>query len=338
MPVAVPPWLRALAAGLLALLFSHCASPSRRSLHPVLRMAPDLTQWTARDGKTLPFKYWPGEPQEPHAVVICVHGLSGAASDFWPVGESFPQKGYAVYAMQLRGQGHDPEVKRRGDIRSSMQWRADLLDFTSLVQQRHPGIPVYWFGESLGALIIIDSVASRPAGQNPVAGIMLTTPVVALRGNLKLGFWKNLAVRTLLRLFPGKRTSLEGLGNSEVQVTSKTTHREQMQHTEHYVKNFTLRLFGQIERLIRQSGAAAGRIQVPVLLLYTPNDVLTSKEGVEQFYEKIASSDKTRVFFPDSYHLILHDKDRAEALRRLEAWLRSHTTEAKAGPAVNNRG
>jgi acylglycerol lipase len=338
MPALVPLCLRVLAAGLLALLLSHCAHPARRPLHPALRMAPDLTQWTARDGKTLPFKFWTGAPPRPRAVVICVHGLSGAASDFWPVGESFPVKGYAVYGMQLRGQGHDPDVKRRGDIRSSMQWRADLLDFTALVRQRHPGVPVYWFGESLGALIIIDAVASLPAGQKTVAGIMLTTPVVALRGNLKLGFWKNLAVRTLLRIIPGKRTSLEGLGNSEVQVTSKTTHREQMQHTEHYVKNFTLRLFGQIERLIRQSNAAAGRIHVPVLVLYTPNDVLTSKEGVEQFYAAVASRDKNRVFFPESYHLILHDKDRSEALQRLENWLGQHAASPDSRNAQTTAG
>ena len=190
-PVAVPccrRLLRLLAALLMALTFSQCAAPRMASRIP--RMEPDLTHWTCRDGKVLPCKHWPGPPAQPRAVIICIHGLSGAASDFWPVGESFPAKGYAVYAVELRGQGHDPDRKARGDIRTAKQWRADLLDYTALVQQRHPGVPVYWFGESLGALIVIDTTASLPPGQKTVAGILLTTPVVALRGNLKLGFWK----------------------------------------------------------------------------------------------------------------------------------------------------
>ena len=311
---------RAAALLFASMLLCQCAAP--RSLNQPLVMDPALTSWTACDGKTMPCKYWPGAPQHPRAVVICIHGLSGAASDFWPVGERIPAQGFAVYGMQLRGQGNDPDKKHRGDIRSNRQWRDDLMDFTALVQQRHPGVPVYWFGESLGALITIDATAALPPEQNTVAGIILASPVVALRDNLRLTFGRNLIVRTLLRLWPGKRISLEALGNSEVQVTSHTTHRGQMQHTDHYVKDFTVRLFGEVERLIRQSPAAAGRITVPVLLLYTPNDALTPKEGVESFFARLGSTDKTRVFFPESFHLILHDRDREEALQQIAAWLK----------------
>ena len=155
--------LRIFPAFLIAFCLCQCASP--RSRNPLLTMEPPLTEWTARDGKTLPCKYWPGEPRNPKGVIICVHGLSGAASDFWPVGESFPQKGYAVYGLQLRGQGNDPDVRRRGDIRSASQWQQDLLDFTALVSRRHSGIPVYWFGESLGALIAINTTGSLGEAQ-----------------------------------------------------------------------------------------------------------------------------------------------------------------------------
>ena len=313
--------IRAASLLLASLMFCHCAAP--RSLNQPPFMDPALTSWTARDGKTMPCKYWPGAPRHPRAVVICIHGLSGAASDFWPVGESIPSQGFAVYGIQLRGQGNDPDKKRRGDIRSNSQWREDLMEFTALVQQRHPGMPVYWFGESLGALITIDATAALPSEQKTVAGIILASPVVALRDNLRLTFGRNLILRTFLRLWPRKRISLEALGNSEVQVTSQTTHRGQMQHTEHYVKDFTVRLFGEVEKLIRQSSVAAGRISVPVLAFYTPNDALTPKEGVENFFARLGSKDKTRVFFPESYHLILHDHDRAAALQQITAWLKA---------------
>ena len=280
----------------------------------------EASRWTCRDGKVLPFTRWDGSPAAPRAVVICIHGLSGAASDFWPVGEMLPPRGFAVYGMQLRGQGNDPDMRSRGDIRSHRQWRQDLLDFTTLVRRQHPGRPVYWFGESLGALITIDAAADA-AGPSPAAGILLASPVVTLRDSLRPPPVRNLLIRSLIRLFPGKRLSLEDLGQNEIQVTSNTTHRGQMQHTAHYVRDFTLRLFREIDVLMRGSATAASRIRVPVLLLYTPNDPLTPPEGVERFFDAFAATDRHKVFFPDSYHLILHDVERPKALQAIASWL-----------------
>ncbi len=77
------------------------------------------------------------------AVVITVHGLSGAASDFWMLDESLPPRGIAVCGLELRGMGNDPDVKQRGDIPSVRIWERDLLTFHNLVRARHPGVPVY---------------------------------------------------------------------------------------------------------------------------------------------------------------------------------------------------
>jgi acylglycerol lipase len=327
-PVRVVPIASAMRLAIVLLasvaLLCQCATPPHMNKTPVMNL--QASTWVAHDGKEMPFKYWPGEPRKPQGVIICIHGLSGAASDFWPVGEAFPAKGYAVYGMQLRGQGNDADPKMRGDIWSSQQWRQDLLEFTALVHQRHSGVPVYWFGESLGALITIDTAGSLEPNQKMVSGLILASPVVALRNNLKMSFLKNLVVRTLLRFSPGRRISLEALGNSEVRVTSGTTHREQMQHTPHYVRDFTLRLFGQIEKLMRGTDADARRIRIPVLVFYTPNDALTPHVAVEAFFSRLTSRDKERVFFPNSFHLILHDVDRAEALHRLQEWLDAMTS------------
>ena len=278
------------------------------------------SRWAARDGKVLPFTKWPGDPKQAQGVIICIHGLSGAASDFWPIGDTLPKQGYAVYGLQLRGQGNDPDLKRRGDIRSRQQWLDDLEDFTGLVKRRHRGVPVYWYGESLGALIVTYAAASVEPRAAP-QGIILSSPVVELRGNLQLGLVKNFLLRAMLNFLPGQKVSLEALGNAEVQVTSQTTHRHQMQHTAHYVPAFSLRLFAEIEQLIKKAPQAAAKLQIPVLVLYTPHDPLVSQEGVERFYQLIASPRKTKAFFSESYHLILHDQERARAVKTVADWL-----------------
>ena len=318
-------------AALLALLaclpfLTQCAHTTVSVPPPMLRL--EDKNWTTRDGRQLPYLKWPGAPQKPEALLLCIHGLSGAADDFNRLGETLPGKGYACYGMELRGQGHDPNPRARGDIGSCAQWIDDLRDFTLLLRKKHPGVPVIWYGESLGALITIQAASiCRP--EDGVAGIVLASPVVALRENLQLPFFKNLAVRTLMLVWPGFRISLESLGNSEVQVTSETTHREQMEKTTHYVKDFTIRLFREVERMIRTSLAAARQITLPTLVLYTPNDALTSREGVEKFYDTIAAKDKNKLFFPNSHHLILHDVDRWEAVGKVTDWLKRVGTAGK---------
>ena len=62
-----------------AFLLCQCATPRQISQLPAMHAS--LTHWTARDGKELPCQHWPGEPKHPSGIVICIHGLSGAASD-----------------------------------------------------------------------------------------------------------------------------------------------------------------------------------------------------------------------------------------------------------------
>lgn len=312
---------------------AQCASPG--SLPRPAPQSMDLasSRWAGRDGKVLPFTKWSGTSGQPKGVVICIHGLSGAASDFWPVGENLPSSGFEVYGMQLRGQGNDPDIERRGDIRSRRQWLHDLEDFTALVKRHHRGVPVYWYGESLGALIAVHAAASGGPRTMP-QGIILSSPVVELRENLQLGFLKNFALRAMLNFLPGQRISLESLGNSEVQVTSQTTHRGQMQHTAHYVPSFTLRLFAEIEQLIKNAPKAAAELDIPVLVLYTPHDPLVSRESVERFTDGILSPSKTKAFFEKSYHLILHDSERELALRTVKNWLQNRG-RALSGPALS---
>jgi acylglycerol lipase len=283
----------------------------------------DAAQFTASDAKRMPYTRWPAPPAKPtpkpRAVVICVHGLSGAASDFWPAGEHLSTRDLLVYGVQLRGMGNDPHYQQRGDLKRASTWQRDLLEFTVQIRQKHPGIPIYWYGESLGSLIVLHTLSQLPEQAATIDGVILAAPVIAFRHDLP--WYKYWPIRLLTWIHPKKRISLESLGEQEVKVTSGTTHKEQMEKTPHYVEFFTLRLFRAVDTMVRRSEKAARRVQVPVLLLYTPNDVFTSQQQIESFFAQLGTSQKEKIIFPHSYHLILHDVDRAEALHHIEQWL-----------------
>jgi alpha-beta hydrolase superfamily lysophospholipase len=310
------------------LLLSQCAVMPPR-IHP-----PSLgdAQWQAADGKRLPFQRWPAAarnlPRSPKAVLVCVHGLSGAASDFWPLGQELPAKDIIVYGVQLRGQGNDPDANRRGDIRNAKEWRRDLIEFHDLVTAKHGRTPVFWLAESMGALIAMHTLVEQPAPPARIRGVVLLSPAVGLRDRVPP--WKYLAVRAAGVIAPGKRVSLTAFDEERVRamrITSDTTQASQAPKTPHFVNLQSLRLLRGIEKMMSSSDEAGRRLTLPILVLYTAHDPVSSREQVESWFMQIASEDKARLFFPNDYHLILHDNDRWEAVSQITRWILRHAGE-----------
>ncbi len=145
----------AVASGLAACVLASCSAP-RTQVRPAL----GATTWTSTDGKQMPWRGWRvPSGTKPRGVIIAVHGLSGATQDFHLLGERLSPQGIAVYAYELRGQGNDPDRARRGDIDHPRTWLNDLEAFHQLVRERHPGVPILWYGESLGSLIALHMAA-----------------------------------------------------------------------------------------------------------------------------------------------------------------------------------
>lgn len=296
-----------------------CSSGRLMSVRPVL----GNTEWTSTDGKKMPCQNWPVPAGvAKRGVVIAVHGLSGAKSDFWYLGEVLPARGYEVYAYDLRGQGHDPVVSQRGDISSEKAWKRDLATFHGLVKRKHPRTPVFWYGESLGSLIALHTAADLLWDRHDPDGIILATPAAGLR--VAVGGFKRLLLETAAKLAPKTRFSLgelAGVDESKIQVTSETTHGGQMAVTEHHINAFSLRLLATIGGMIDKSKSAAHRVRMPVLFVASPRDVLSSADQIQSLFAEVRSRDKKLLWYTRSYHLLLHDVQREEVVNDVTRWL-----------------
>lgn len=292
-------------------------------------MKPELGPhtWRSYDGKELPWRDCkPVRGEKVKAVVITIHGLSGAALDFWMLRDAWPEQGMAVYGLELRGQGNDPDRRRRGDISSAEVWQKDLLTFHRLVKERHPGVPVFWYSESLGTLIALHTVTDQmPDPSEHPAGVVLSSPAAGLR--LRPVGARATLLYTAIAVAPWTKVNLERLGgvdDRQIRVTHDTTHGAQMAITSHYVSHFTLRLLGEVDEMMRTAPSAAKQLQVPILVLASPNDVIASEEQIQNFYDLISSKDKSIHWYRQSYHLLLHDSQRQEVLEDATAWVRNH--------------
>jgi acylglycerol lipase len=277
--------------------------------------------WTAPDGATFSYSLWAAGRRPPHGVVIAVHGLSGAALDFEPLGRRLIDHDFVTYAPELRGQGNDPLPARRGDLDRLETWFADLGAFVALVRRQHPGLPLFFYGESMGGAILTRFIAQTPPALQPT-GLILASPVVAIQE--RLPFWINAIFRAFLLIWPSFRIDVRKLakkGDAPKIVTRDEAHRAWFQTAPHKVDCFTVRFFKCLHDLITGCRNAAGRIQVPVLVIYARHDIFIRAELVEDFFAQLASPDKELTFYPESYHLLLHDHDREEVLERITGWL-----------------
>jgi|ERR1700677_1496734 len=289
-------------------------------------------EWKAPDGAMFSYLRWkaavlPG--QEPRAVIVAVHGLSGAALDFEPLGSHLAVQGIITFAPELRGQGNDPVVSRRGDLAKITDWYSDLSAFLALVRLRYPNTQIYYYGESMGGALLTRFLAQAHEPERP-AGLILASPVVAMPG--KPTAWQRAIFHFLLRVRPTHRIEIgrfirKDKNNPANWVTRDEEHRRWFESASHKLESFTIRFFKCLMDLISGCFDDAPKIHVPLLVIYAANDVFIPPEQIESFFGKLGSREKQMRFFPEAYHLLLHDSDKAKVLAHIDAWLLNRVEE-----------
>lgn len=247
--------------------------------------------------------------------------------DFEPLVEALGGVGVACFAAGLRGQGADPWLKARGDLRCWAHLRDDLLDFATWVTEHlHPTVPMFVFGESMGALVTLQAAVLRP-----FAGVILSSPVVKLRHEIRFSRWQQLGVRALFRFAPWLRLDLRSFGNNgspDPVVTRDQRYLERIRNAPYRIPRFTIGFYRELIALVQVTAEAAQKLDVPVLVLAAGKDVFVSAEDVAAFYGVLPAGDKTLRTYPESYHLLVRDWGAERVIADVQAWL-----EARAGDA-----
>lgn len=88
-------------------------------------------------------------------------------------GDYFTTIGIASFAYDQRGFGRGAG---RGSWAEINQYTRDLVEFTLLILDHYPGVPLYLLGESMGAAVII--VAMTGVSPPIADGVILSSPAV----------------------------------------------------------------------------------------------------------------------------------------------------------------
>jgi alpha-beta hydrolase superfamily lysophospholipase len=304
---------------LIAFYLPACAlSPSVRG--QAVQMDAAAMVWNARDGTRFPFRHWLPAGSAPKAVVIGVHGLSGAACDLELLGKMMQAQGMAVYATELRGQGNDPVKERIGDIRNAREWHRDLWDFHRLVAARHAGVPVVWLGESLGSLIVCGAVTNPPDGVQAPAALVLASPIPAFDDRVGLMHRQALGFGAITK--PTNRIALAtwaGMDGKDWQMTGDTNHLAQVEKTPWAVKEFTVRFYHVLATMVGRMMPQARQIAQPVLIVRAAKDAFASAASVQAFADRLPKAEMKT--YEKSHHLLFYDVDRNQVVTDITRWV-----------------
>jgi len=123
----------------------------------------------AADGARLPARQWLPPNRPPWTVLVALHGMNDYSNAFDQAAQYWAFYGVATYAYDQRGFGASA---RPGIWSSADTMVADLTDAVDAAAARHPGVPIYLLGESMGGAVLTTALASQDAqgiGRNVAA-------------------------------------------------------------------------------------------------------------------------------------------------------------------------
>lgn len=279
--------------------------------------------WTAPDGDAFPCEEWTvGGPVR--GVLVCVHGMGGCAADFRVLAESTVRAGFPTFSLNLRGQGNDPRPARRGNFLDLPVLASDIEAFADMARARFPGAPVFFCGESLGALLVSWMLTEKP-DLPPIRGAIFSAPVIELKTPSPPAVrW---ALRLLATVTPGLRFYPAWFvsGKTEpLRITRDEEHARWFRSSPHFIRAFSFRFLFALGQLMDTTRTLAGKLTVPSLVLAGGQDVFLRPEQIRAWFDDIAAGDKTFLLYPGAYHVLWNDLDRALVVADIVAWLQNH--------------
>src|SRR6266550_1682047 len=276
------------------------------------------TMLTSKDGINISVCTWmPGFCQR---ILICVQGLGGHGGYYRELACQVALKGTIVVAPDLRGHGHSEGV--RGDIGCFDRFVMDVDVAVTWASAMWPDTPIFVLGESMGASIAIQYVASGQyrTHQIPLAGLVFVSPV--LSSTIRPTFDEVVRFIRSLLIAP-KHPSIAVTGREELGCRDPAFNTL-LRADPLFVRLVSARFLTMLTIWLWQSRHKARRINLPLLVLLGGKDYISRRSGTSVFLRSVPAREQRIVTFPQAYHCLLRDPDTPDVVGVLNVWLTAH--------------
>lgn len=267
----------------------------------------------AADGNCLQGYAWlPAEPPVRAALVI-VHGIHDHPGRYAALARALNERGVAVYAQDHRGHGASGGARQRVD--SVGQLADDAALALGEAERRHPGVPLFLYGHSMGGLVGAH-MAAAGAAQPRLAGVVLSSAALVLPASASGG--ARVVVGTLGRIAPG--LPLEAVDPAQIvrepAARAALAGDPAIQREKVPARTIATILGGVVELQPLVPG-----IQVPLLILHGGADRVTDPAGSRSVAERAGSGDKKLVIYDAALHSLLHEPEGPAAQGEIVAFV-----------------
>jgi alpha-beta hydrolase superfamily lysophospholipase len=298
------------------------AGSGRTGTQPPLTLSPAEEDTLAGPAGALRHRLW--LPSAAKGVVVLVHGLAEHSGRYTHVGEYLAALGWVVHAFDYRGHGKSPGRRVHVDRFE------DFLDDTAVVveaaRRRHPGLPIFLVGHSLGGLIVLLYALTRPAG---LAGVAVTSPSLGTHPSLRPSRLKSAVARILSVVAPRTlfRTGLDPRGLShDPEVVRAYAADPLISHS------VSARFYTSVRSAMAEAHRSVPQVSVPALVMASANDAIVDPEATRRWLASAPAGLVEAVFYDALAHELFNEPQREEVLARLEQWL-ERVTMARPGQA-----
>jgi alpha-beta hydrolase superfamily lysophospholipase len=262
------------------------------------------------DPAELPRRAWP-TAGPPRAVILGVHGFNDYSNAFDAFGAYAASRGIAVHAYDQPGFGANPDAGLWPGIPGLV---ASLVRERARLASRYPGRPVYLLGESMGAAVLIAAVAQR--APLDAAGMIMTAP--AVWGGDELNPLYRATLWLMARIAPGLKLTGENLG---VMASDNLDVLRALGADPLFIKATRIDAIAGLVALMDRALAATPAVPGPLLVLGGARDEVVPPHAHGAMLGRLRAEPCTEVVYPEGWHLLLRDLQRAVVWDDILAWI-----------------
>lgn len=287
--------------------------------------APTLSdrRFIAADGTSLPVATWPAANGAPRTVILGLHGFGDYRMAWDEPATVWARQGIMTYAYDQRGFGESPTRARWPGTEALV---ADARAMALLVKAKHPDVPIYLAGESMGGAVAL--VAADRGSE--IDGLILSAPALRSRDTFgpvaSAGLW---FFAHTIPWMPSGPTSIDYMPTDNPKTLDKLRKDPQM------LRQVRLDMAYGLVGLMDDARESSERIKVPYLMLHGLGDRIVPQDPVRTAIEGMPPRpDSKLAFYKNGYHLLLRDKDGDKVAEDVVVWIADHQAALPSGADV----
>ncbi|WP_254277230.1 alpha/beta hydrolase [Halomonas sp. 3H] len=282
----------------------------------------------AEDGYRLPLRHWPAEG-EPRALVLAVHGFNDHAGSFAVMAEALAPHGIATYAFDQRGFGL---TDQRRIWPGHQRLTDDVRLLVELLRERHPDTPLYLLGKSMGAAVVLLTLADDPPPG--LAGSVLVAP--AVWGLDAMPWYQRASLWLGVRLIPSVSFSANAVRRLGIRPTDDPEIIDHLARDPLILRRARVDTLHGVSETMDLALEAARRLPAPALILYGDEDQVIPPEAICALLDRLPERGDDvpgwrLALYPDGYHMLTRYTRRERTEADLAAWLRDPAAALPSG-------